>query len=177
MSLDVTEIATKVRYFMGDPDTDTISDSKLQYICQLVLDDIGDDDDMECEVVYQSLLKSLIYLSNKYQADATTTGTTSKRKEVKGKRSIEVDYDTDANTSDNAWSDLYTDYLAHPDWVCSNLVDTQSSGVVLIGGTKQDEYHSVKNNRNNRNPMSLNINRDYKFNRSKRGTRGSYWEL
>jgi len=179
MSLDVESIATKIRYYMGDPDTDAVSDSKLQYIVQLVIDKIGDDDDMECEVTYQALLKSLVYMSNNYKAGLADIGTTTSRMEKKGSRTIEVEYSDSVDSSDdNPWDIMYQDYLAHPEWICTDLIDTKiSQSVVLIGGTEQKEYHRVRRNKNSRSPMDLNINREYKFRRGAPKRSRSFWEL
>lgn len=158
MALVVSEINTTIRFLLGGLPTTTLSDEILNFIIGQNIARYGDLDENECIVTYQSLLDALQYLirSQVTNGGGTTTNNIKRRSETIGKRKIEVENFEGSSGELNSYEDLYADFLDHPEYVCSSLVDpTKQKSLVIIGGVSQKEYDRVKSNPDSRNGWSM----------------------
>ncbi len=163
MTLTASSVATDVRFLCGELDTDAISDTSLETITQAVIDDLGDDDDLECEVNYESVLRTLLHLMRmEMMSNGSSTSETS-RKEIRGKTTIEVEYDED---DESGWENMYNLFLMNPDWVCSSLVENRK-GVVLIGGVSKSDSRKARRGRDNKTPFDVNVGLNYNVRRQR----------
>lgn len=137
------EILALVRYLIGDLPTELVSDATLLFI--LNRNRLSTD----CETVYATLLETLLYLDRTNTVVSSGTGSITSRRERRGRTEIEVKYEESSSSSTNSWRSLYDDYVAHPEWVCSELAKTELDGsYYYIGGVSKTDRDAINDNTN-----------------------------
>lgn len=144
------EVKERVRFLLGDVSTSVLSEATLDMILDDCINEYGDDDTYLCEITYCTLLESLRYLIRKNQAESGVLGQQRRRKEVRGKTTIEVEYGDSTDYVTSGWQEMYTDYINHPEYVCDSLKSDTYVSLVKIGGVRQDEYLNIEGNLNSR---------------------------
>lgn len=160
MALVVSEINTTIRFLLGGLSTSILSDEILNFIIEQNILEYGDLDENECIVTYQSLLEALQYLDRRAMQGSAATGASGELKKIEeriGQRVIKKEFETGTDGGTSAsWGTMYTDFLNHPEYVCSSLVDpNKQKSLVIIGGVSQKEYDRVKSNPDSRNGWSM----------------------
>lgn len=146
MAVDVDQVVDRVRFLLGDPSLDIISDEVIISIVDSCILSLGVEGDDYCKVVQCSLMDTLRYLIRKAQVPSNSDGSEIKRrKEKRGNTEIELEFQV-VSSSDNSsgWQDMYEDYQSHPEWICAELASkTSGKYLVTLGGTRVDESRKV----------------------------------
>lgn len=167
-TIDTDVAKARVRYLMGDVSTSTLTDDTLTSVLTLATTEYTDDDEYYCEVVYYTLLESLRHLIRVNQANAGLTGNQARRKEVRGKTTIEVEFSDSSDFISDGWAQMYKDYVAHPEYVCESLRPERVFGLLNIGGTRQDTYRATDRNRNSRSAWDTETKTKFNMDRTRR---------
>ncbi len=151
MALSPELIADKVIFLLGGPSEETIPYTTVLVIVNDCIEQIGDEDELYCQVLQCSVLNTLRYLIRKEQAAEGEVGNVKRRKEEIGKRKIEEEYQIPSSSSGKSgWEKMYDDYKENPDWICPSLAKDLGNRLIMIGGSREDEYFRVESNRNSR---------------------------
>lgn len=138
------ERISEVRFLLGDPSTGVLSDTIIDRFVTREEATYGTAEDNQCIVLYQSVLNSLIYLTNKNVASSggsASSTTKTKRREKVGQVEIEETY-AEASASSksvSSWVDQYEWFKKHPEFVCKSLRRGSASLVNISGVTKSDK--------------------------------------
>ena len=159
MAIDTQQVITRVRFLLGNPSQEVITDEILLSIADECVNEIGSEDDKYCLVVQCTLMESLRYLIRQNQASSGVNGNVRKRQEKVGKRTIQVEYGDSSDIVTDGWQQMHDDYLNNPSWICKELAS--STTLVIIGGVEQTEYDRVHQDPNARDAYQLNINKKY----------------
>lgn len=151
MALDPNAISERVRFLLGNPSEAILPEEILLQIINECIAEIGDDDELYCEVVQCSLMNTLRYLIRQSQIPSSPNGgTVKRRKERRGRTEIEEEYQSGSSVT-NGWQDMYDDYLQHPEWICDSLapdLTNRNFGKVTIGGVRKDIVKGIKKDPN-----------------------------
>ena len=151
MAVYVDQVIERLRFLLGDPSIDIISDEIITSIVDSCIVGLGVYGDDYCKVVQCSLMESLRYLIRKAQVPSNPDGSEIKRrKEKRGNTEIEVEFQvTSTSDSSSGWQDMYEDYQSHPEWICAELASkTSGKYLVTLGGTRVDDSRKVLNDPN-----------------------------
>ncbi|AUR92132.1 head completion adaptor [Vibrio phage 1.170.O._10N.261.52.C3] len=165
MAIVVQEIVDRVRFLMGDPSQEVISDQQITDIANNCISEIGNEDSDKCEVTYCTLINTLRYLINKERADSSNkSGAVKKRKEKRGETEIEEQYsDSGSAQGYGGWNDMLNEYLADPTLVCAELAREAANNLIIIGGVSQSEYDRVNDDLDKRNGYMQKNSRRYNY--------------
>lgn len=139
------EIIARIRLLLGGIDEETLPDA----VIQTFLDtweyslDVENHPERMPVVVYNTLISCVRWL----MVQEITNGNTSvtERLEKIGDETIQIK----GGSTFSSWEDFLNYLLANPDYVDPTLDIV--SGLVVIGGTRKDEFCRVKSNPNSRN--------------------------
>ena len=169
MALDPQHIANRVRFLLGDPPEEVISNELILEIVEDCIAAIGNEDEDYCKVLQCALFETLRYLIRKYQMEINTNATVKKRKEKIGQREVEVEYQSIVDQQMIiGWQQMYDDYKRNPDWICKELGESAGKYLVTIGGTRQDSYDKVNSDTNSRNGWDVETKSKYSFRNSRK---------
>ncbi|AUR84690.1 head completion adaptor [Vibrio phage 1.063.O._10N.261.45.C7] len=169
MALDPQQIADRVRFLLGDPSEEIISEELLLQIVNDCITVIGNEDENYCKVVQCALFEALRYLIRKYQVGDGAASGVKKRKEKIGQREVEVEYQNIVDVqSASGWQQMYDDYKRNPEWICKELAGTAGKYLVTIGGTSQEEYDRVNGDTDSRNGWEVETKTKYSFRNSRK---------
>lgn len=139
------EIASYIRFWLGDVSTSTISDDVLLIFVDNNITKYGDTE--LCKITYYSTIDTLSWLIRKQKMNDGATGSAgavTRRREKNGRQEIEVEYQ-DGETS-TGWENVLSDLKAFPDSIgCNPFSDAEPSatcGMVVIGGADINGYEA-----------------------------------
>lgn len=152
--MTLQEMIDRIRFLLGDISEEILPDSTIEYI--ITTYQMNNPDASDCEVIYYSLLECILYLARKTIVEqGGSGGSVTEREEKNGKRSIKVKYsDQTSNTAVQPWVDLYDHFVAHPEYVCQELLDElKDNGTYLyVGGVSKAKQDAVNNNPDSNGP-------------------------
>lgn len=138
------EIIDRVRFLLGGISETILPDDIILLLIQM------SDETTDCEIVYDVLLESLLWLIRKALITSGSSGGVFKeREEQRGKTRIRVQYgDSSVANVIDPWVYLYNDYIEHPEYVCESLVDilTTNGTYLYIGGVSKAKKDAVETN-------------------------------
>lgn len=137
-----------IRFLLGDVSTSTISDTAIDYFVTQEEEYYGTGIDGQCYVLYNALLKCLLWLVNKNVSStggAVTGGAITKVREKMGSIEKEINYSSssaDSSTATSTWKDLYDLYKTNPELVCKSL-KRNLSNLIHVGGVSVSEKYEI----------------------------------
>lgn len=142
------EIIERVRFLLGSVSDSILPDPIIQIIVDYCRVKHPSND---CELIYCVLLDSLLWLiRNSLQNSGSTGGAIEEREEVNGRRKIRIKYGAGAGVNPviEPWTELYNDFLSHPEYVCEELLEERKNNGawIHVGGVSKSKSDSIKNN-------------------------------
>lgn len=130
-------------------DESKISDEQLLEIINQYFENIGQQNNKRCLILYNAILSALQYLANVYNIElAASTGGATERTERVGQVEVTAKYNDKDLYSDNPWQRLHDSYFYGRLQVIGCPMQAKATDNVLIGGVDRSEIHRVKDNCN-----------------------------